>query len=694
MTTTVSNDNIKFMPPSPKKMNNKLGLEKSPYLLQHKNNPVWWQSWDKESFKFAKEQNKPIFLSIGYSTCHWCHVMEKESFEDKVVAETLNRSFIPIKVDREERPDVDKIYMDAIHAMGMHGGWPLSMFLTPDLKPFFGGTYFPKENFLKILNQISQKWATSSDLIIDQASDFHEVLKTRDRHKSSDLPDENTFKSFYMSCKDAFDPIYGGFSHAPKFPPSMTIRMLLRLAKRDRNSNSSSIIYELVDKTLKGMFKGGIYDHLGGGFHRYSTDEMWLIPHFEKMLYDNALIAIAYIEAYQLMNDEIFAEIAKETLDYILRDMSCPDGGYFSAEDADSEGEEGLFYTWTLDELKEVLTKEEFLKISSIYEMTENGNLGGRRNIPNLIANKDPRIVFNQEIKKIRKKLFHIRDKRLRPHKDDKIITGWNGLMISAMAKAYQIFNEDKYLISAQKCADFIQNHLDEDNFLKRRFRDGDTRFDAYLDDYAYLIQGLIDLYESDFNDKWLKWALDLQSRQDKELWSNSDSAYKFAKGSSQLIKDNIDFHDSAIPNSNALSMLNLLKLHYFTYNAKYLEKAEEIMRAHSKMILQYPSAFAQSIIALDFMLDSSIEISVLGDPDHEITKDMLKVIRKSFIPNKVIAIAKAGASVPEMELLKSKEIINNLPTAYVCINRSCKEPTNSPEELKKSIFQHKTISL
>ncbi|HEX5035490.1 MAG TPA: thioredoxin domain-containing protein, partial [bacterium] len=480
---------------------NRLGQEKSPYLLQHKDNPVHWYAWGEEAFGAARASGKPIFLSIGYSTCHWCHVMEHESFEDKEVADLLNREFIAIKVDREERPDVDDIYMSAVHAMRQRGGWPLSMFLTPDLKPFYGGTYWPKALFMNILAQVSKVWREQPGQVRETGQSIVDYLKMQKIDDAPEKPlDAEVFDRFLRQCLMSFDREWGGFGQAPKFPHAMQLAMLLRIHRR----NGDARALDMVKLTLDKMARGGIYDHLGGGFARYSTDEKWLIPHFEKMLYDNAQLAAAYLEAYQATGDSMFREVARETLDYALRAMSHPDGGFYSAEDADSEGEEGKFYVWTFEELRSLLDPDAFDRLSRVYQVNPDGNFEYGHSVFWLAPEYGWAEKKEQVLAAAMAKLFQIREGRIHPHLDDKILTAWNGLMIRAMALGYQVLGDAKYLEIAHRAVAFLREKLWEKGKLLARYRDGEGRFAARLDDYAYLIQGLIDLYEADFRPETL----------------------------------------------------------------------------------------------------------------------------------------------------------------------------------------------
>ncbi len=655
---------------------NHLIHEKSPYLLQHKDNPVHWYAWGEEAFAAAKAENKPIFLSVGYSTCHWCHVMEHDSFEKQEVADLLNEKFICIKVDREERPDVDEIYMAAVHAMGQRGGWPLSVFLTPDLKPFFGGTYWPQAQFMSILDKISKIWQEQPEKIANSGETILEHIKAQ---KSADFAKielgKEVFHSFTQVSTSNFDSQWGGFGPAPKFPHTMQLSTLLRIYHRTRDPQT----LQMITLTLEKMARGGMYDHLGGGFSRYSTDEKWLVPHFEKMLYDNALLAKIYLEAFQVTKEKMFAEVAREILDYVLREMTHTGGGFYSAEDADSEGEEGKFYVWEEQELRSLLTSEEFEFFSKVYGITSNGNFsaegGHHANILSLQKNYDWSEKENPLLKSASKKLFEIREKRIHPHKDDKILTAWNGLMISAMALGYQVLEDKRYLKSAHQAAAFIRKNLYQNKKLLARHRDGEDRFAAYLDDYAYLIQGLIDLYECDFDSEILQWAVDLQNKQGELFWDKNKGAFFFTDGSDPgILVRSKEGMDGAIPNGNAVSALNLLRLFDLTLQPTYQKGAMTLFECFSKMMGEYPHAFGQMLIAYDYFSGSSKEIAILGKRNDSQAEEFLKQLRQNFWPNKVIAWDEEGKNFPA--LLKGKKSEGKKTTFYICQNQTCQKPT------------------
>ena len=680
-----------FHPNGTPKFINRLISEASPYLLQHAHNPVNWYAWGPEALETAKAESKIILLSIGYSTCYWCHVMEEESYESEQVAEILNRDFIAIKVDREERPDLDKIHMDAVVAMRGHGGWPLNVFLTPDLGPFWGGSYFQKEQFLDILDQIRTVWEKEPEKIEQSGSRLSQYLKTQNQLvKGPVVLDEKILKTGYGSLASSFDGEFGGFGWAPKFPPSMRLQLLLRIAHR----TDESMALKMVEKTLDHMARGGIYDHLGGGFHRYSTDERWLVPHFEKMLYDNASLAWTYLEAYQVSGKTMYSSVVREILDYVLKEMTHAGGGFYSAQDAGAVGEEGAFYVWHTSELRELLSPQEFSLFEKVYGLGEPNNFEDGAYILNLQDEYDWEIKANPLIRSAHHKLLVARQARPLPIKDDKILTAWNGLMIATMAKANQVLGEVRYLEAARHAAQFLKQNLVADRGLLRRYRNGEATFDGYLDDYAYLISGLLTLYETDFDLSWIDWARELQAKQDQLLWNQQLGAYYFSRaGDPHLIRRSVDFVDGARPNSNAVSALNLLRLFALTSHAPYQEKAKALLTANGGNLSRQPGAFAQTLIALDYHLDRSKEIAVIGASNNADTQAVLSWLQSSFNPNKTL-----GAGLPAqsdtLALLARKPMIKGKTTVYVCEDTICKWPTSDLTQVKRLVSDIKTYSL
>lgn len=664
---------------------NKLINEKSPYLLQHAHNPVYWYPWGEEAFERAMKEDKPIFLSIGYSTCHWCHVMERESFEDFEVASALNENFISIKVDREERPDIDHIYMAYCQAFTGQGGWPLSIFLTPNKEPFYAGTYFPKHNrygmsgFLSVLEEIKNSWQTNKQKIAEYSS-F--VVKSLEREKTSDtnFNPKTLLNKAYTHLKNSFESTFGGFSTAPKFPTPHNLIFLLRTYYKSRESTA----LDMVEKNLVSMYKGGIFDHIGFGFCRYSTDKKWLVPHFEKMLYDNALLATTYLEAYKITKKELYADIARKIFTYILRDMTSPQGGFYSAEDADSEGHEGKFYVFTYDEIKELLQEDGEL-FCRIFGVTKEGNFEGK-NILNLINST---IDENQRefIENCRQKLYTYREGRIHPFKDDKILTGWNGLMIAALAIGGKILKDENYIRAAEKAADFILNNLvRQDGRLLARYRDGDSSILAYVDDYAFLIWSLLELYETSFKEKYLALAIHYNDELLRLFWDNNNGGL-FMNGSDGevLIIRPKEIYDGAIPSGNSVSALNFLRLARLTNNSELEELANKQFKAFGSQVSEAPSAYTFFSSALLFSEALSKEIIIAGETIAD-TKAMLDIISEHPNPfintlvftNENKEIAKINPSITSYQAIDGK------PTAYVCEGYSCKPPITDIKELEK----------
>jgi len=678
---------------------NRLIFEKSPYLLQHADNPVDWYPWGPEAFEKARKENKPIFLSIGYSTCHWCHVMEHESFENPEVARLMNEVFVSIKVDREERPDIDNVYMMVSQMMTGSGGWPLTIIMTPDKKPFFAATYIPKENrfgrigMLELIPRIKEIWATRRGEVLSSANQITFALRQVSQDAPGEELDEATLKLAYEQLAKRFDEQHSGFGSAPKFPTPHNLLFLLRYWKRTNNEKA----LEMVEKTLQGMRRGGIYDHIGFGFHRYSTDSEWLLPHFEKMLYDQAMLAMAYTEAYQATGKEEYRKTAREIFTYVLRDMTAPEGGFYSAEDADSEGKEGKFYLWTEEEIRQVLGSEEADLILKVFNIEKNGNFmeqaTGKRAGANILHLRKSLTEIASELKMsdqdlqkrletARQKLFAYREKRIHPHKDDKILTDWNGLMIAAFAKGARVFDEPRYAEAAKATVDFIlKNMRKSDGRLLHRYRDGQAALPAQVDDYAFLIWGMLELYETIFEVRYLQIGLDLNRDLMKHFWDDNNGGFYFvADDGENLLVRQKEIYDGAIPSGNSLAMLNLLRLGRITANYDFEEKAARIGRAFSRNVKQSPSAYTQLMVAVDFGVGPSYEVVIAGNSQAKDTKEMLKAIRTQFIPNKVVILRPTEQESPDInrlaEFTKSQASIDGRATAYVCLNYNCKFPT------------------
>lgn len=685
---------------------NRLINEKSPYLLQHAHNPVNWYPWGNEAFKKAEAEKKPVFLSIGYSTCHWCHVMERESFEDEEVAQLLNSSFIAIKVDREERPDVDHLYMSVCQALTGHGGWPLSVFLTPEKKPFYAGTYFPKHDrlgmhgFISILESIRQAWESRRDALYESSEKItREIMELGNAQRLSEEQEPEAFEdeatswhklleNGYLSFMQHYDAVHGGFGSAPKFPTPHNLMFLMRYYKHAKEPHA----LEMVEKTLDHMYKGGIYDHIGYGFSRYSTDRKWLVPHFEKMLYDNALLAITYLEAFQLTHQRKYGTIAEEILTYVLRDMTHEDGGFYSAEDADSEGEEGKFYVWTPDEIRHALGSEEARKFCSFYDITSKGNFEGF-SIPNLINNYLPYEAINT-IKEARKKLFHYREERIHPFKDDKILTSWNGLMIAAMAMAGRILGNKDFLKAAQKSANFIFGRLRDKKTgrLLSRFRDGDAAIAAYGDDYAFLIWGLLELYASTFDSVYLKHAVSLNEELVDHFWDDEEGGlYLYADDAEQLFLRPKDIYDGATPSANSVSALNWIRLSRLTGNTEHEERAQKLLQYFQNTIELYPAGHSFGLMSLLYLLADSKEVVIVTDKNKkqsEKTRNMIEILYNEFRPFTASLLMRTG----DHELLEIAPYLTDYPpvkestAAYICENFSCMPPVTDLDNFSSSL--------
>jgi uncharacterized protein YyaL (SSP411 family) len=689
---------------------NRLVREKSPYLLQHAYNPVDWFPWGEEAFKKARTEDKPIFLSIGYSTCHWCHVMEKESFEDRVIAQLLNDAFVCIKVDREERPDIDNIYMSLCQLMTGSGGWPLTIIMTPGKKPFFAATYIPKENrfgrigLMNLLPKIDLLWKTQRDGVLKTSNQIVDTLEQMSKDSSVETFDESILDTTYRMLEKNFDEKFGGFGHAPKFPSPHNLFFLLRVWKRTKNRKA----LDMVAKTLQNMRQGGIFDHIGFGFHRYSTDEEWLVPHFEKMLYDQALLAMAYVETYQATGNKIYEKPAREIFSYVLRDMVSKEGGFYSAVDADSEGEEGKFYLWTQDEIKKILGQDAHLFLK-VFNVKKDGNFveesTGHKNGKNIlyrdtaysvIAKKwgifEQRLI--ETIERALHKLFQTREKRIRPHKDDKILTNWNGLMIAALAKAGQVFDELKYTEAAQKATHFIlKNMRKSDGRLLHRYRNGEAAITANLEDYAFFIWGLTELYEATFNANYLKVALELTEDLINHFWDQNNGGFYFTPddGEGLLVRQKQSF-DGAIPSGNSVAMLNLLRVGKITVNPEFEKIAEQIKNAFAAKAEQFPLAYTQFMTALDFMIGPSYEIVITGNSKTKDTMAMLKALNGCFVPNKTVVFKPTDGESPKIDeiadYMKQYNTINNKATVYVCSNYKCKTPTNDINKMMKLLSE------
>ena len=686
---------------------NHLADEKSPYLLQHADNPVDWYPWGEEAFAKAKNENKPIFLSIGYSTCHWCHVMEHESFEDDDVAALMNDTFVSIKVDREERPDIDNIYMTACRMMTGSGGWPLTIIMTPDKKPFFAATYLPKESrygragMLELIPKVQEVWKTKRADLEQNAEEVIAALNSAQTISGLD-PGESVLRAAYRQYQQSFDSENGGFGRAPKFPSPHNLLFLLRYWKRTGENKA----LEMVEKTLTEMRRGGIYDHVGYGFHRYSTDASWLLPHFEKMLYDQALLIMAYTELYLATGKDEYKQTAEEIATYVLRDMTDPDGGFYSAEDADSEGEEGKFYVWSEQEIRDILTDDEAKLFIDIYTITLDGNFKeqstGRAtgdNIPhiresweNLAGRYDmPVIDLKNKTRKALDKLFKIREKRVHPYKDDKILADWNGLMIAALAGAGRAFDEPEYLHAAKKSADFILGNMrTAQGRLSHRFREGQAGIPGHIDDYAFMVLGMIELYQSTFEIEYLEKALEINEEMIGHFRDEKSGGFYFtADDAEQLLVRQKEFYDGAVPSGNSVAAYNLIRLARLTGRTEFEEMSADIFRSVSGTLQGSPTANSFLLAALDFALGPSAEIVVAGSRESNEIIKMIDALNRNYFPNKVVVFIDNNGNkriekiAPYVADLAGSD---GYPKAYICRDFICDIPANNAKEMLEKL--------
>jgi len=684
---------------------NKLIGEKSPYLLQHAHNPVDWHPWGAEAFDKARREQKPVFLSVGYSTCHWCHVMERESFESAEVAGLLNRNFVSVKVDREERPDIDRIYMAFVQATTGGGGWPMSVWLTPDGKPFFGGTYFPpvsaygRPGFPQVLEKIAEAWANDPDRIVSSSKNIEERLSkaVRAPADSGVSADSATLEAAFHTFRRMFDDRHAGFGSAPKFPRPVVYNFLLRYHAR----TGSAEPLEMVLKTLRAMAEGGMRDQIGGGFHRYSVDERWFVPHFEKMLYDQAQLAVSYLEAFQITGDNYFADVARDTLEYVLRDMTSPEGAFFSAEDADSVIDpasphhkgEGAFYIWSREEIEDLLDEQTARWFCHRWGVEQGGNVKhdpqgeftGRNILYQAYSVEETAHEFgvsaeqgSATLDEARRTLLTARSRRVRPHLDDKVLASWNGLMISAFAIASQVLGESRYLDAARRAADFILTRMYDASTgsLLRRHRDGEAAIPGFLDDYAAMILGLLDLYESCFDVRYLDAATRLAERE-LELFEDTVNGGFFttADGDPTLLLRMKDDYDGAEPSGNSMAVLGLLRLAQFTDRSEFRKSADSALDSFSRALSSMPVAAPQMLVALDYALAKPRQIVFAGDPSA-----FLVELRKRFLPNRVVMLAgeELGGRLPVVANMKP---VDGKPAVYVCENYSCRLPITDPSE-------------
>ncbi|HSK82739.1 MAG TPA: thioredoxin domain-containing protein [Rubrobacter sp.] len=681
-------------------MANRLANETSPYLLQHKDNPVDWYPWGEEALKRAREEDKPVLLSVGYSACHWCHVMERESFEDDETARMMNENFVNIKVDREERPDIDSIYMAAVQALTRHGGWPMTVFLTPDGAPFYGGTYFPPipsrgmPSFQQLLLSVVDAYENRREEVLQNAQAVRDYLQAS---TAAVIPEAETSGTELLDraagvLLSQLDRRFGGFGGAPKFPQAMNLEVLLR--HHHRTGERSAL--DGVELTCRQMANGGIYDQLGGGFSRYSVDGYWLVPHFEKMLYDNALLSRLYLETYQATGNAFYRRIAEETLDYVLRDMTSEEGGFYSAEDADSEGEEGKYYVWTPDELEAALDPDEARLAVRYWDVTERGNFEGKNILhvarpPEAVADEfglSPEELWAR-IAGIRAKLFAVREERVRPGRDEKILAAWNGLMLRSFALAARVTGREDYREAAIENATFIVEKLIEDGRIHRSYKDGRARFNGYLEDYAMVADGLVALYEATFETRWLVEADALLDAVSELFWDEEKRAfYDTPADHEELVTRPRDVYDNAAPSGTSVATEVLLKLALFLDRSDYHQRAEDVLDELAGGMEKVPSGFGRLLCALDLSISETREVAIVGDPEAQDTRVLLETVYAGYLPNKVVAGRcpdddEAGGLIP---LLAQRPAREGKATAYVCVHYACQTPTTDPEELSRQL--------
>ena len=691
---------------------NRLANEKSPYLKQHQYNPVDWYPWGEEAFNKAKSENKPVFLSVGYSTCHWCHVMEHESFSDAEVAKLMNEVFVPIKVDREERPDVDQIYMTVCQIMTGSGGWPLTVLMTPEGKPFFAGTYFPKDKrgdrpgIKDVIIRTKEVWAKHKSDLTEQAEEITAQLNSVNYKAGTDSINQGVFRKGFYELASSYDELNGGFGNRPKFPIPHNFMFLLRYGIR----NNAPEAIDMVANTLNSMRKGGIWDHAGGGYHRYSTDSEWLVPHFEKMLYDEALICIANIETYQVTGDVTFKQTAEDILNYLTRDMLDSGGGFYSAEDADSEGEEGKFYLWGIDEIRQLLIGDvEFF--CDVFNIKEKGNyfdevkgsLTGKNilhRIKSISQIADDfgisESVATERINKSLKKLFDARNGRIRPHLDNKILTDWNGLTITAFSKAASAFGEKKYADTASKAIEFIRMNMKNDDFtLLHRYLEGSAGIDGMIDDYAFTMLGLLEFYEYSGEAEYLELAENICNKF-IELFADENGGFFFTSSTAEkLIARKKEIYDGAMPAGNSVMIDVLTRLYGYTHYAKYYDIAEKSVRAFATAINNVPSAYTYLLAGLDRFRNGSLDLVILAGNNEETAKQLKDDIRKNFNPNIILKMIHPNSNISKLpEYMQNMVAVNNEITAYICSGTACSEPVSGIEKIRKVLKENHGIRL
>ena len=680
-------------------MPNRLIHESSPYLRQHANNPVDWYPWGSEALERAVREDKPILLSVGYSACHWCHVMERESFEDDGIAALMNEHFVSIKVDREERADIDSIYMGAVQAMTGQGGWPMTVFLTPDGKPFYGGTYFPPEDrgglpaFPRLLAAMADVYRNRKGDIVTTTNRV--VAHMEQMTRSAPGVEPLTYDIMVQAVRELrkqHDETYGGFGLQPKFPQPMTLEFLLRHYLRTEDPD----VLEMVELTLDRMARGGIYDQLGGGFHRYSTDTYWLVPHFEKMLYDNALLARLYLHAYQVTGRETYRRIVEETLDYVVREMTSPEGGFYSAQDADSEGEEGKFFVWRPEEIAEVLGKDAGTLVNDFYGVTIHGNFEGRSilHVPTPLpdfarAVGMDEVTLQGRLHEAKASLMERRASRIAPDRDDKVLTSWNGLMLAAFAEAAVVLESDDYRRVAEASGGFLLDQLlDESGRLLRTYKDGQAKLYGYLEDYGFLIDGLLMLHEATFGDRWLAAALELGRSMVDLFWDEaSQQFYDTGADHEELVIRPRDLTDNAAPAGSSMAVSVMLRLAVLTGDSSYNSRAATSLRSANAVMQRFPTAAGHWLGALDFYLSKTKEIVIVGEQGDSATAELVREVFRNYLPNRVFVGSSEGiGGGSDLPLLQSRHLVNGRPTAYVCENYVCQLPVNDAGELAKQL--------
>ncbi len=678
---------------------NRLAHEKSPYLLQHAENPVDWYPWGEEAFKRAATQDKPIFLSIGYSSCHWCHVMEEESFESEEVASILNRSFVSIKVDREERPDIDNVYMKICQSMTGSGGWPLTIIMTPDKKPFFAGTYFPRNarfgrtGIVEVLHKIEHVWKNDREQVLKIGQQAAEFLSAYESKQQQGALKPDVLDEAYEWFREGYDRSHGGFGTAPKFPTPHQLSLLIRLWYRGGHKDA----LRMTEETLDSMRRGGIFDHLGFGFHRYSTDAKWLVPHFEKMLYDQAMLAIAYAEAYQATGNERHARVFDEVFAYVSRKLTSPEGGFFSAEDADSEGDEGKFYAWSKREILGILGVETGDLFCRYYGITGNEHFEGGSVLHTEVTLEEFAATEKMDaeeleavLREARETLFDVREKRVHPFLDDKILTDWNGLMIAGLARGAAALGQSEPANAARRAADFIlQTMRPGDGRLLHRYRGGEAAIPGYIDDYAFLVWGLIELYEATFDARFLEEALSLTDAMLELFWDEKNGGFYFTGRDEEAVLSRIkEIYDGAVPSGNSIAAYNLLRLGKIAMRRDLEEKADVLFRTFAGVVERHPSGFSQFLAAFDFALGPGREVIIVGDPESDETKQMLEAVRGRFMPNGVVILKAIGEEAAALErivpFVENMIMIDGRTTVYVCENYSCNFPVTEVGDLMK----------